>query len=444
MSSGQMLVAVRPHLRSLLRLTLVSRACLAVLGVVVHWLFPSFDQSTSLFFPPSCSSSVDVAVITTLSPLLRWDALHLLSVARDGYTTEKTHAWYPLYPALLSALSTGPSTLLPLCSSTSLLLTAVLLNQLLFLLSIPLLYLLVLRLSSSPRLSYLSAAFFVLSPASVFLIAPYTECTFVFLSLCAFCLHERGRLLPSSCVFALAAATRSNGALYAVFPTCEALQVGWQVWRGEKRDGRGLRRVVEAGVGVLIIAVPSVLYGWWSARAYCDASSSSALTLPAYCASLLPSMYSEVQRRYWGVGFLRYYTLQQAPNFLLAAPILALSISALSSSLSFLSPSAASSSSPTSLLNVRLHPRLVPYVLLHGALLVTALTVLHVQVSTRFMSALPTVYVWMAERWDGGKTGEGGKEGRSDISTMGWWVLCWCLVYMTLGTVLFTLFLPWT
>jgi len=35
------------------------------------------------------------------------------------------------------------------------------------------------------------------------------------------------------------------------------------------------------------------------------------------------SVYGYVQARYWGVGFLRYWQLRQAPNFALAAPALA-------------------------------------------------------------------------------------------------------------------------
>eukprot|EP00752_Nemacystus_decipiens_P008820 g7872.t1 len=46
-----------------------------------------------------------------------------------------------------------------------------------------------------------------------------------------------------------------------------------------------------------------------------------------WCAWRVPSVYAHVQSAYWNVGALRYYRWKQVPNFLLAAPALALTAS---------------------------------------------------------------------------------------------------------------------
>jgi GPI mannosyltransferase 2 len=47
---------------------------------------------------------------------------------------------------------------------------------------------------------------------------------------------------------------------------------------------------------------------------------------PDWCQRRIPLVYSHVQAKYWDVGLFRYWTLSQIPNFLLAAPSLALLI----------------------------------------------------------------------------------------------------------------------
>jgi len=50
--------------------------------------------------------------------------------------------------------------------------------------------------------------------------------------------------------------------------------------------------------------------------------------VPAWCSQAQPwwpRMYGHVQRQYWDVGLLRYWRLEQVPNFLLALPVLLVS-----------------------------------------------------------------------------------------------------------------------
>ena len=46
----------------------------------------------------------------------------------------------------------------------------------------------------------------------------------------------------------------------------------------------------------------------------------NSLRVVKWCSMFPPSIYTHVQSTYWNVGFLRYWTLSQLPNFLIACP----------------------------------------------------------------------------------------------------------------------------
>ena len=142
------------------------------------------------------------------------------------------------------------------------------------------------------------------------------------------------------------------------------------------------------------------------------------------------SMYSAVQRQYWEVGVLRYFRWNQVPNFILAAPIVAVAgytcavmttwmrrrrwsrgeatqspSSSSSSSSSPSSPSSSLSSLSSSVFQAFIHlPWMVVAHVVHLAA-VTLLGVLlaHVQISTRLLcSSCPVIYVGFAHLVGGG------------------------------------------
>lgn len=73
---------------------------------------------------------------------------------------------------------------------------------------------------------------------------------------------------------------------------------------------------------VLVSVTPFVLHQYHAYLSFCHDSFSR----PEWCERAVPLIYSYVQERYWGVGFLKYWKISQIPNFVLGAPPLILLI----------------------------------------------------------------------------------------------------------------------
>ena len=67
--------------------------------------------------------------------------------------------------------------------------------------------------------------------------------------------------------------------------------------------------------------MPFISHQYSAYRLFCTSAIS---TTAPWCASFPPSVYTYVQAKYWNVGFLRYWTPEQLPNFALGAPPLVL------------------------------------------------------------------------------------------------------------------------
>lgn len=212
-----------------------------------------------------------------------------------------------------------------------------------------------------------------------------------------------------------------------------------------------------------------------------------------WCKARVPLVYNYLQSHYWGVGFLRYFQLKQLPNFLLASPILSLALCSIIHymrlqpeiffSLGFrASPEEKNSAAvlfslgadkrsnsdqfskksiPQTQENHNLRRRkqlqgeesaasptgckssarlgylsafVLPFVLHLGFMAATAFFVMHVQVSTRFLSASPPLY-WFAS-YLMVSPGAGRR----------WGYLIWAYsaAYILLGSLLFSNFYPFT
>ena len=184
------------------------------------------------------------------------------------------------------------------------------------------------------QLAFITACLHTLSPAGLFLSAPYGEATFALLSFLGLQCYVKAiqnrferyadayqvdafwTMAAGTC-FALATMIRSNGLLSGLLFAYDALAALPRINNLlRNRDSEELIRLsATLAAGTLIFlgfAFPQAL----AYTTYCMPQP----TRP-WCSALPPSIYTFVQSHYWNVGLFRYWTVSNLPLFLLALPL---------------------------------------------------------------------------------------------------------------------------
>ncbi|KAI9878074.1 MAG: ER membrane glycoprotein subunit of the GPI transamidase complex-like protein [Pleopsidium flavum] len=160
------------------------------------------------------------------------------------------------------------------------------------------------------RMSFLTASLHVISPAGLFLIAPYAEGLFSFLSFSAFCLYAEARMayqlgriskgdlmtLASGAMFGLATTVRSNGLLGGLLFLYDAM-VTLRALAGSSAF-LALRRLTLLILGGSCIAWGAFLPQYIAYIEYCIRKAPAFSPRP-WCQSRIPSIYTWVQDNYW-------------------------------------------------------------------------------------------------------------------------------------------------
>ncbi|KAH0826989.1 glycosyltransferase family 76 protein [Lanmaoa asiatica] len=422
------------HLRTLTRLSLLSRVLIAALITSSTCLLTLFDSSPRLI--------LSNATPPWISSLLRWDAFHFAQVAQEGHVYEHAWAFFPALPLSCAC----PGHILSRAGLSSADVVAPLLGGAVLAAifdSTRVLYRLSLHHLRSPSAAFLAAALSLLSSSPATLrFAPYSEPFFTYCSYQGMWSCARSRWFSASVWFALASAFRSNGIFLAGF-------IAWgmlvEPYLSARKDLLTPARILYCIVLVAIPLVPFVHHNYTGYVLFCT----SAERRPGWCdRGLFPSIYAHVQRAYWGVGFLRYWTASNVPNFVLALPVFsnvyafcgfylsrwrqvypALSVRAAKgreeTSTSRPTPTDTHPHCPS----LFLEPSLLPHVL-HALALTLLLTLnAHVQIALRVLPSLPLVY-WAAARL----LVERPVWGRAWIA--------WSVVWGAVSCVLWAVFLP--
>ncbi|KAJ6663405.1 hypothetical protein lerEdw1_009484 [Lerista edwardsae] len=346
--------------------------------------------------------------------------------------------------------------------------------------------------------------------------AAYSESLFALLVFGALWQLEKGRCWTSGLLFSAATAVRANGLINSGFllysqTKCFASRLQAAAGTGAKPHHiarQSLSLVASLLVTSTSVFLPFALFQFCAYLRFCSPGGSPAPVVPEpllqlatqkgyrvaasqdvappWCFWDFPVVYTYIQDAYWNVGFLRYFTLKQTPNFLLAAPVITLSSWAawwylranpwhcLTLGLVRRKTAGAKGEAPGKPVEGFCSPDAFVYVVHATALLLFGTFCMHVQVLTRLLSSSsPALYWFFAEllynhepllqngglsAWDGAPHSEAPSLGNCrsgnpvllllrhwrETSTLTKCILGYVLSYWLLGLVLHCNFFPWT
>lgn len=449
----------------IVRLAIFSRCLVIVLQLISNLLVP--DHDAGVFISPAdkaaSQTTCDSIIETVFGGFRRWDAQYFLHIAEHGYTYENTLAFYPLYPFCVRYSTYLLQSLLPFdCSLHSFgLLVAVALNVFFFTKATTTLYRLTEYVFDDRRLARMAATLFCFNPASVFFTAPYTESLFSWLCFSVMLKCTQNRNSAALFPMALSMWCRSNGIINFGFIIYSVIAGAFKSKRNIVAElAKCVPKVFLCGLMAgIVFALPQVYYYSLYCTDYQMEMTDSVQKygiingyrmtgqfnrkIAPWCLYSLPFSYSYVQTNYWNVGFLHYYELKQIPNFMLAAPILTLSIT---NCLRFLIMNLKTTIQLgfTSRRNT-ISSRFV-FVVHALALSLFCVFFVHIQVSTRMLASSSPVLYWICAqhfcqerpRLDYVNSMLKPKSIKTKL------ISSWFLGYFTIGTILFSNFLPWT
>ncbi|KAK8018958.1 GPI mannosyltransferase 2 [Apiospora marii] len=403
---------------------------------------PPYDTSTTLMSPRALDFNESALDLGT--KLTRWDAIYFVQNARRGYLFEQEWAFGSGMPFLISTVIRALAYLGFESAGQWESLVGTCIAHASHLLSVLVLHRLGLKICKDPKTSFVAALLHIVSPAGIFLSAPYQESTFALLCFVGYLLLAKGCLghsrsirkdaaiVSSGIVFGLATLFRSNGLLsgvsFAVFALAELHRLVTT-----SMSLVNIRRLAALGVGGLSVAMGYLVPQTIAYQTFCTEPSVT-VTLRPWCQKTLPSIYTFVQEKYWNVGLFRYWTPGNIPLFFLAAPMLFLMMRSGLAALRprrDMMPEARSAAAVTHQAPQNLSLFVGAMALSQVILTTLAITTYHIQIITRIASAYPVWYWWLA-----------GQLGQKSTAKFGGGVVVYMVMYATIQGALFASFLP--
>lgn len=296
-------LTTRPYL--LLTLSFTVYKSLLLLIAACASIGPAYDTSTSLFLELLYGADTQTPLLAR--QLTRWDALYFMHSAKRGYVHEQEWAFGMGVPLVVNGVQ-YLATMLGL-GTPSEPVVAIALAHVSHFVAVLALYELTMTLSSNRRISVVAALLHIISPAGLFLSAPYAEAPYSCLSFVGNLLFVKGLgrspcsstravfLIAAGASFGLSSVFRSNGILSGILFAVEAVNHGLPLLR--RPSLCRLAKMIAPIAGGLLVAAGTIgpqAVAWWR---YCGPGKDVDVEPRPWCERAVPSIFTFVQAEYW-------------------------------------------------------------------------------------------------------------------------------------------------
>ncbi|KAK6937026.1 GPI mannosyltransferase 2 [Dillenia turbinata] len=309
---------------TILRVAIYSRIVLLSLIILWRSLFSPYDTSASI--NPNClspnSSTPKIPILfpkiaTAIEDSIVWDSDYFVRISQCGYEYEQTYAFLPLLPISMSLFSkTVFAPLVPLIGHRAVLgLSGYVLTNVAFVIAAVYMYRLSVIILKDTDAALRASILFCFNPASIFYSSIYSESLYALLSIAGIYHLVSGASNYAMLLLALSGSARSNGALNAGYFCFQSLHRAYEAFNARKHPAVVIWILSAGLLRSLFIFAPFIAFQAYGYYNMCLGRASNEMR--PWCKYKIPSL---------GVGFLRYFQLKQLPNFLLASPILSLAL----------------------------------------------------------------------------------------------------------------------
>lgn len=269
---------------------------------------------TTAWCAPGLGYDTSTTLLPSGSKLVRWDAIYYVHKAQYGEVFEQEWAFGKGLSTVMSTMSSQ--------NLNSTIAAGVLLAHASHFISVLVLWAIANTLRARSRteeslhqaLPFVAACLHILSPAGIFLSAPYAESPFSCLNMLGIWFYlqshtlgmhyllatRSGLIVISGICFGLATIIRSNGILSGIPVLLDAVELMWKLISGLAEGHLSWSRLCLLTASVcsgLCVAMGLIVPQYLAHQEYCTATE----TVRPWCYEKVPMIYSFVQSHYWCV-----------------------------------------------------------------------------------------------------------------------------------------------